>query len=176
MRYTYFGHELYHSGVMGMKWGVRRYQNEDGSYKSGAEGRYDPGEGDSSISSASKKPSKIEQLKNRWKDKERYKRDTVGLSKMLKDYKQTKGREVFEATQAGINRNNKTAVKNHKSESDYYGFLGDVTRVSYQRYMNKYGKMPLTVALKNNKNIKDVERDIKNKYDHEKLYNMITKD
>lgn len=31
---------LIHWGVPKMKWGVRRYQNEDGSYKSGAEGRY----------------------------------------------------------------------------------------------------------------------------------------
>lgn len=29
-----------HYGVLGMKWGVRRYQNKDGSYKKGAEGRY----------------------------------------------------------------------------------------------------------------------------------------
>lgn len=32
--------ELYHHGVLGQKWGRRRYQNEDGSYKTGAEGRY----------------------------------------------------------------------------------------------------------------------------------------
>lgn len=33
--------ELYHHGVKGQKWGIRNYQNEDGSYKPGAEGRYD---------------------------------------------------------------------------------------------------------------------------------------
>ena len=37
-----YGDELYHHGVKGMKWGVRHYQNADGSYKAGAEGRYDP--------------------------------------------------------------------------------------------------------------------------------------
>ena len=33
---------LEHFGVRGMHWGVRRYQNEDGSYKPGADGRYAP--------------------------------------------------------------------------------------------------------------------------------------
>lgn len=33
--------ELYHHGIKGQKWGIRRFQNKDGSYKSGAEGRYD---------------------------------------------------------------------------------------------------------------------------------------
>lgn len=47
---------LAHHGVKGQKWGHRRYQNEDGSYKSGAEGRYDPdpsGENKSSGNGAS---------------------------------------------------------------------------------------------------------------------------
>lgn len=39
----YYNNELYHHGVKGQKWGQRRYQNPDGSYKSGAEGRYDGG-------------------------------------------------------------------------------------------------------------------------------------
>lgn len=28
---------LMHHGIRGMKWGVRRFQNEDGSYKPGGE-------------------------------------------------------------------------------------------------------------------------------------------
>ena len=36
-----------HHGIKGQKWGVRRYQNEDGSYKQGAKGRYDDSGSDS---------------------------------------------------------------------------------------------------------------------------------
>lgn len=32
--------ELYHHGIKGMKWGVRRYQNKDGSYKPAGKKRY----------------------------------------------------------------------------------------------------------------------------------------
>lgn len=37
MAYT---NELYHHGILGQKWGVRRYQNEDGSYTEAGKRRY----------------------------------------------------------------------------------------------------------------------------------------
>ena len=38
------GGELYHWGIKGMKWGVRRYQNKDGSLTPAGKKRYTPGE------------------------------------------------------------------------------------------------------------------------------------
>lgn len=35
--------ELYHHGIKGQKWGLRRFQNKDGSLKPAGDGRYDDG-------------------------------------------------------------------------------------------------------------------------------------
>lgn len=36
-------YELYHHGILGQKWGVRRFQNEDGSLTEAGKRRYDVG-------------------------------------------------------------------------------------------------------------------------------------
>ena len=37
-------HDLYHSGIKGMKWGIRRFQNEDGSLTEAGKARYGVGQ------------------------------------------------------------------------------------------------------------------------------------
>ena len=56
--------ELYHHGIIGQKWGVRRYQNKDGSYKPGAEGRYDGDDGGGIKNKLSAAKKSLKEAKN----------------------------------------------------------------------------------------------------------------
>ena len=56
-------YELYHWGIRGMKWGIRRFQNKDGSLTSAGRKRYGDGS-DGSYGRGKTKASKTKSTKD----------------------------------------------------------------------------------------------------------------
>lgn len=60
----YSTNDLYHHGIHGQRWGVRRFQNEDGSLTEAGKARYDTDYDAASQSSGSKQRKAIKSLSN----------------------------------------------------------------------------------------------------------------
>lgn len=150
--------ELYHHGTLGMKWGHRRYQNEDGSYKPGAEGRYYT-------------PISRRQQKRNYKELKRYKKDPWG--------------EKYQKAADDIVRKNITYdhIKKIKKAKDEYLKVEDIKGTEWDD--SKYHEQLLDHAKKNvdkwykdnpeewNKIVKDSEEGKFDPTDHRQYNKMI---
>ena len=137
--------ELYHYGILGMKWGVRRYQNRDGSLTAEGKKRYDR---DIAENLAKKKDSRIDTSSpdpNRWvrEDIERSKRVIDSGSDLIRQAKSIERNTSPRSTKKRLNVSNmsdkelRDKINRELLERQYSDIFGEEAKVSRGRQFTR---------------------------------------
>ena len=108
MNYIYTNGELCHWGIKGMKWGMRRYQNADGTLTPAGKKRYDR---DQRENAGKKKGNKVGAADpHRWvrEDMERSKKLTDSTSHLTNEIKKVNDKAIKETPKKRVDLSNMT--------------------------------------------------------------------
>ena len=152
--YNPYPNELYHYGILGMKWGVRRYQNKDGSYTKLGMERYRKAE--SAYNSAKKNYNDAKnggnnaQIKSTKRSMQNAKKKLNSAYKQLSnDYRADQGRELY--TKGKTITNNKMKREGIQFGMIAAGLVADniATKAFNSRQAvlitKKYGAIPMSL-------------------------------
>lgn len=149
-----FDDELQHHGILGMKWGVRRYQNKDGSLTSAGMKRYGYGPNGEIV-----KKGAIDKAFDRKAEK---------LSKNSK----TREKMVANDSDSNVTKRVKSDY-NSMSDSEFFKKYS-VTKEKYAKRVKKYGDPYMNSPLaKKGKALAEKKRAKQEKYDKRMLENGI---
>ena len=137
-QYTY-SDELYHHGIKGQKWGVRRYQNPDGS-----------------LTNAGKK--KIRSALKEQEAAKKYKARIDADRKWYKTYDDIFGDkpEGYEPTRKELDRMDKATGKYNKASYDFSDAMYKIKNDFIQKYGNKRVSDLKALSEKGKKEVKDL--------------------
>lgn len=162
--------ELYHHGIKGMKWGVRRYQNPDGSRTPEGKKRYRSTSFSAKI--ARKQNEKIDKGFKKWDENSQKKSNAIELGKKANqarmDYERDSGNKELRIQYKKANKDYKKALNDNTTwrKGDIKKEVGsDISR----KYLSEAKKVQKQLEKDpNNKQLKKQYNDLMSKHDIER--------